>query len=295
MEKVSSMAGKDSSKARSRPPQAKKPGGSPFTLRLLPVTIFVVFLGLSVRVNDIWRDLFGLEVSPLSSAEAQQPPPPGGRARSQQASSANAQSAAAPAKMAQNQAAVGAAPAPATPAPAGETAGSSSATPGAADTASDVPSAVLPPGAFNTSEPPTFTQNEIDVLQKLSERRETLDGRERDIVLRENLVKAAESRIDKKIDEMKALQANIQSMLKQLDNQDQEKMKSLVKIYESMKPKDAAKIFNELDLPVLMGVLRNMKEQKVALIMEAMDPAKAREVTDAMLQRRASDILGQGG
>lgn len=281
MEKVSSMAGKDSSKARSRPPQAKKPGGSPFTLRLLPVTIFVVFLGLSVRVNDIWRDLFGLEVSPLSSAEAQQPPPPGGRARSQQAAAANAQPAAAPDA--------------ASKASTGTPAASSPATPSAADAASDVPPAVLPPGAFNTGEPPTFTQNEIDVLQKLSERRETLDGRERDIVLRENLVKAAESRIDKKIDEMKALQANIQSMLKQLDNQDQEKMKSLVKIYESMKPKDAAKIFNELDLPVLMGVLRNMKEQKVALIMEAMDPAKAREVTDAMLQRRASDILGQGG
>ena len=281
MEKVSSMAGKDSSKARSRPAQAKKPGGSPFTLRLLPVTIFVVFLGLSVRVSDIWRDLFGLEVSPLSTAEAQQPPPPGGRARSQQASSANAQSAAAPDT--------------ASKASTGTPAGSSPAAPSAADTASDVPSAVLPPGAFNTGEPPTFTQNEIDVLQKLSERRETLDGRERDIVLRENLVKAAESRIDKKIDEMKALQASIQSMLKQLDNQDQEKMKSLVKIYESMKPKDAAKIFNELDMPVLMGVLRNMKEQKVALIMEAMDPAKAREVTDAMLQRRASDILGQGG
>ncbi|MDY0241249.1 MAG: hypothetical protein RBR34_03635 [Rhodospirillaceae bacterium] len=275
------MAGKDSSKARSRPPQAKKPGGSPFTLRLLPVTIFVVFLGLSVRVNDIWRDLFGLEVSPLSSAEAQQPPPPGGRARSQQAAAANAQPTTAPDA--------------ASKASTGTPAASSPATPSAADAASDVPPAVLPPGAFNTGEPPTFTQNEIDVLQKLSERRETLDGRERDIVLRENLVKAAESRIDKKIDEMKALQANIQSMLKQLDNQDQEKMKSLVKIYESMKPKDAAKIFNELDLPVLMGVLRNMKEQKVALIMEAMDPAKAREVTDAMLQRRASDILGQGG
>lgn len=287
------MAGKGNSKARIRPPQPKKPGNSPFTLRLLPVTIFVVFLGLSVRVNDIWRDLFGLEVSPLSSAEAQQPPPPGGRARNQQASAGNAQSPAAPAKTAQNQAAADAAPA--TPAPAGEAAGSSPAAPGAADTASDVPSAVLPPGAFNTGEPPTFTQNEIDVLQKLSERRETLDGRERDIVLRENLVKAAESRIDKKIDEMKALQASIQSMLKQLDNQDQEKVRSLVKIYESMKPKDAAKIFNELDLPVLMGVLRNMKEQKVALIMEAMDPAKAREVTDAMLQRRASDIMGQGG
>ncbi len=79
-----------------------------------------------------------------------------------------------------------------------------------------------------------------------------MDARQRELDLRENMIKAAEGRIDKKIAEMKGLQANVESILKQVDDQDDNKMKSLVKIYENMKPKDAARIFEQLDMPVLL-------------------------------------------
>ncbi len=36
----------------------------------------------------------------------------------------------------------------------------------------------------------------------------------------------------------------------------------LVKVYETMKPRDAAAIFNDMDLPVLLQVLDRMKEAK---------------------------------
>ena len=166
---------------------------------------------------------------------------------------------------------------------------------GAPSAASVLPPPAVPPGTGSEGEPPTFTQNEIDVLQKLAERREMLDARSRDLDLRENMVKAAESRIDKKIAEMKALQSNVEGMLKQVDDQDDAKMKSLVKIYENMKPKDAAKIFEQLDMPVLMGVLTHMKEQKVAPIMESMDPMKAKTITDSLAMRRGAQTEGQGG
>ncbi len=245
------------------------------SVRLLPVTIFVAVLMLSVRVNDIWRGLSAVEVPSLSvnQSEAQQPPPPGGRRRGQRS--------------------------PATPLDAAAP-GGGGATSGSADSGGTANQAAPNPPAIPTQttgegEPPTFTQNEIDVLQKLAERRETLEARQRELDLRENLVKAAEGRIDKKIAEMKALQANVQSMLKQVDDQDDGKMKSLVKIYESMKPKDSAKIFEQLDMPVLLGVMTRMKEQKVAPIMEAMDPMKAKTITDAMAVRRAAKTEGQGG
>ena len=109
------------------------------------------------------------------------------------------------------------------------------------------------------------------------------------------MIKAAEGRIDKKIAEMKSLQANVESMLKQVDDQDDGKMKSLVKIYENMKPKDAARIFEQLDMPILLGVITRMKEQKVAPIMEAMDPMKAKTITDAIAMRRATKAEGRGG
>lgn len=243
--------------------KAVKGGG----IRLLPVMIFVVALVLSVRINDIWKALTGEEPATVSinQSEAQQPPPPGGRKRGQKT--------------------------PETPADAAPAA----ATGAGAGAGQEAPPAVEKGGSSGEGEPPTFTQNEIEVLQKLAERREALDSRNRELDLRENLVKAAEGRIDKKIAEMKALQTNIQSLLKQVDEADDGKMKSLVKIYETMKPKDAAKIFEQLDMPVLLGVLTRMKEQKVAPIMEAMDPMKAKTITDTMAMRRGAKTEGAGG
>jgi flagellar motility protein MotE (MotC chaperone) len=264
-------------------PGGRRSGASMPYIRLLPVTIFVAVLMLSVRVNDIWKGLSAVDVASLSinRSEAQQPPPPGGRQRGQRSPTPPA---AAPA---------GASPGPTT----ATTAAAGSATPSATGSAAGIPPAApsAAPSAAGEGEPPTFTQNEVDVLQKLSARREALEARQQDLDLRENMVKAAEARIDKKIAEMKALQANIQSMAKQVDDQDDGKMKSLVKIYENMKPKDAAKIFEQLDMPVLMGVMTHMKEQKVAPIMEAMDPMKAKTVTDSMAMRRASKAEGQQG
>lgn len=246
-------------------------------LRLLPVTIVVAAAMLMVRVNDIWTSVATLKMPhiAINQSEAQQPPPPGGAQK-------NVPPPAQP---------VGVPPAgQAAPAAQGASAGGKQAGQAAATTTA--PPAV-PAAGTGEGEPPTFTQNEVDVLQKLSERRDALDAREKDLALRENLVKAAEDRIDKKIAEMKAVQANVQAMLKQIDDQDQAKLKSLVKIYENMQPKDAARIFEQLEMPILLGVVENMKEQKVAPIMEAMDPAKAKSLTDAIAQRRAAKTEGQ--
>ncbi|PKU26015.1 MotE family protein [Telmatospirillum siberiense] len=248
-------------------------------IRLLPVTIFVAVLMLSVRVNDIWRGVTSIDVSPvlLNETQAQQPPPPGGRKRGQPSPSTTADSgAAATASSAASSSTSASSQAASSPAAAPAVAASSSA--GASE-----------------GEPPTFTQNEVDVLQKLSERRESLDARQRDLDLRENMIKAAEGRIDKKISEMKSLQSNVEAMLKQVDDQDDGKMKSLVKIYENMKPKDAARIFEQLDMPILLGVITHMKEQKVAPVMEAMDPMKAKTLTDAIAMRRATKAEGRNG
>jgi flagellar motility protein MotE (MotC chaperone) len=132
----------------------------------------------------------------------------------------------------------------------------------------------------------TMTQTEMDVLQKLQERRGSLDVRERDIERREALLKAAEDQIDRKVAEMKTLQHTIEGLLRQYNDQEDNKMRSLVKIYENMKPKEAAKIFEQLDMGILLEVLERMKEQKVAPILAEMDPSKAKGVTSEMAQRR---------
>jgi flagellar motility protein MotE (MotC chaperone) len=46
-----------------------------------------------------------------------------------------------------------------------------------------------------------------------------------------------------------------------------------------MKPKDAARIFEELDMDTLLLVSERMKERKLAPIMAKMNPARATEIT----------------
>jgi flagellar motility protein MotE (MotC chaperone) len=59
-----------------------------------------------------------------------------------------------------------------------------------------------------------------------------------------------------------------------------------VKIYETMKPKDAAPIFEQLEMAILLDVIERMKEAKVAPIIAAMDPQKAKSLTTDLVKRR---------
>lgn len=159
--------------------------------------------------------------------------------------------------------------------------------PAAAPSAAATPSAAAgPQTAALPTENGGFSPSELDVLQKLQERRAGLDARERDIERREALMKAADAQIERKVTEMKTLQNTIEGLLRQYNDQEDSKMRSLVKIYENMKPKEAAKIFEQLEMPIMLEVVERMKEQKVAPILAEMDPAKARTLTSELAQRR---------
>ena len=129
------------------------------------------------------------------------------------------------------------------------------------------------------SDPFLLSDEEIDLLQSLAERRKELDLRAHQLEQREALLLAVEWRIDEKVEELKGLQSSIQG---ETENQ----YKSLVKIYENMKPKDAARIFEELDMAILLPVAERMKERKLAPVLAKMNTAKARVLTGQLAQRR---------
>jgi flagellar motility protein MotE (MotC chaperone) len=131
-----------------------------------------------------------------------------------------------------------------------------------------------------------FSPQEVQVLQSLAQRRDALDKRASEIDQREALLQAAEQRLNDKIAKLAAMQQTIDETFKKQDQKDETQLKSLVKIYETMKPKEAARIFEQLDLPVLLEVMERMKEQKTAPILADMDPGRAKAVTLALAARR---------
>lgn len=151
--------------------------------------------------------------------------------------------------------------------------------------------------AFLTSDPTLLTQTEIDLLQQLAERRQYLETRESEIETREGLLLAAEARIEKKIDELKLFQETIEKLVKTYDTQQGEKIRSLVKIYENMKPKNAARIFEELEMDTLLLVAEGMKERKLAPIMAKMNPVRATEITVELsrLRNLPNETMKAGG
>lgn len=131
-----------------------------------------------------------------------------------------------------------------------------------------------------------FTKMEINLLKRLNERREQIDEWERQVDLREKMLMATEKKLDVKLSELKDLKTNIESLLTKYDEQEEEKIRSLVKIYESMKPKRAAVIFEEIDMPVLLRVVDKMKEKKAAPILSYMSPKRAKEITENLAEQR---------
>ena len=142
------------------------------------------------------------------------------------------------------------------------------------------------------NDPTLFTQSEIDLLQELSDRREQIEKMSKQISLREGLLKAAEKRISNRVSELKQLQKTINDLIKTHDDQQETKMASLVKIYEAMKPKDAARIFEQLDLNTLLIVAERMKERKLAPVMAQMNPEKAKDVTVELSKLRELPLPG---
>ena len=137
-----------------------------------------------------------------------------------------------------------------------------------------------------TFDPSTLTQTEIETLERLVERRDIIEQRERELGVKEGLLRAAESRIDGKIVQLQDLEQSIEVLLAKYEEKKQGEIEQLVRIYGAMKPKDAARIFDSLEMPILLAVVQSMKETKVAPILSAMNSAKATALTEEMSVRR---------
>jgi flagellar motility protein MotE (MotC chaperone) len=126
-------------------------------------------------------------------------------------------------------------------------------------------------------EPGVASPAERAILERLGERRQELDTRARELEIRENLVKSAEQRLDGRVNEVKGLEAQLNGGTK--EQKDAVRLKSLVTMYENMRAKDAAKIFDRLEMPVLIAVVSQIKPRVMADIMAQMQPEVAQRLT----------------
>ena len=251
-----------------------------FRIRLLPALMGAMALLLTVKLGGLWLDL-SVSVGSETEAQTQQQP---AAAQEPAQPAPSTQTAAQPAAPATTEPAAQQ-PAAQQPADPAKPAGEQPATPDAE--AAPAEGASKPaPDSEAAIDPFNYTDEEVDVLQQLSKRRIELDAKARQLDERETLVTAAEPRMDQKMAELKAMQSTLQDLLKQRSAAEETQLQSLVKIYENMKPKAAAGVFEELDMDILLEVVARMKERKIAPILALMTPTKAKELTFELAQRQ---------
>jgi flagellar motility protein MotE (MotC chaperone) len=235
-------------------------------LRLLPLVIVVAGITLAVRLDGIWQGVEAMAEAPQTGTPIKMASA-GGTARTNGAGTSN--------MVASNKT------------------GSKTvvADAGSTDKAGDHGSIAkvqnLPADPFK------MTDSDIELLQALSKRRKELDKRAKALDAQKALLAAAEKRIDQKAAELKKLQSTIKGLLSQYDKKQEKQIQSLVKIYSNMKPRDAARIFDELDTKVLLRVIDQMKERKSAPIIAQMKSEKAKEITIELAKKRALPVPGQ--
>lgn len=117
------------------------------------------------------------------------------------------------------------------------------------------------------------------ILERLQDRRKELDSRARELDMRETLIKAAEKRLEAKVAEVKQIEAHIDTTKTKQGEAEAARLKGLIAMYETMKPKDAAKIFDRLDMKVLVDVASRIKPRQMAEIMAQMSPEIAERLT----------------
>ena len=141
------------------------------------------------------------------------------------------------------------------------------------------------PEADRPLDPLLFSRTEIEILQDLRKRRRELDDQEAALRQREGILLAAEGRLDQRLMELRQVKTEIEDLISTYNRQQDQELVQLVSIYEKMKAKDAANIFNALELPVLLNVIQGMKEAKAAPILARMNADKARQVTLELAKR----------
>ena len=127
--------------------------------------------------------------------------------------------------------------------------------------------------------------SEVNVVNALAKRRKELDARGATLNTQANMIAAAEQRVDAKIAQLKQLQAQINTLLVQRDDAQKAQIASLVKTYSTMKPVDAARIFNSLPEDVLLPVAQSMKSDVLALVMAKMSSDAAQKLTIKLADR----------
>ncbi len=152
-------------------------------------------------------------------------------------------------------------------------------------------SSTLPTEAPQLKQGRVFSDTEVQMLLDLDQQRIEMERRAQALELREKLVDLMEQRLNARVGELQQLKAELEKLLTSVSGKDDKELSQLANIYGAMKPTAAAVVLNRLDNAIVVDVLSRMPAKKSGKLMEALDPAKARYLSEMMAARTPPPVV----
>ncbi|WP_191991832.1 MotE family protein [Methylobacterium mesophilicum] len=169
--------------------------------------------------------------------------------------------------------------------------------PAAAEKAVEPPApSAAQPAAAQPATPPSVPPTERALLEKLGARRDALRQKGDELDLREKMLGEAERKLETGLGDLKKAEDKVDSVTKAKEEAEKQGLKNIVTMYESMKPKDAARVFDRLGHDVLVPIVLAMNPRKMAEVLAVMQPDTAERLTVALANRaRGGGVQAQAG
>jgi flagellar motility protein MotE (MotC chaperone) len=121
----------------------------------------------------------------------------------------------------------------------------------------------------------------------LSEREGRLAAQEAAIADRQAALALADQAITARLEEMRVTEENLRKTLALADGAAEADIGKLVAIYEGMKPKDAARLFDAMEADFAAGFLGRMRPDSAAMVLAGMQAEKAYAISAILAGRNA--------
>lgn len=134
----------------------------------------------------------------------------------------------------------------------------------------------------------TAPETDADILlAAIREREAQLEREAAALADRAQRVKVAETKLAEQLAAFEKAQANLEETLALADRAAEKDIDRMTTVYENMKPADAARIFDRMDVGFAAGLLARMQPEAAAQVLTAMDADGAYAVTLTIASRNA--------
>ncbi|HEY9039545.1 MAG TPA: hypothetical protein VIN05_11475 [Roseovarius sp.] len=147
------------------------------------------------------------------------------------------------------------------------------------------PSSEMPPQATATA---CKTDDDFHAMLKGFQRREARLKEQEEVLLdRQQALKLADRQIDSKLARLEAAEQKLRRTIVMADTAAESDVGRLIKVYETMKSKQAAALFEEMSPDFAAGFLARMRPEAAAGIMAGLSPQAAHTISVVLAGRNA--------